>query len=555
VTNTLLLNSGAATRKNPKWDAFWDTIQNRQSKLQNRPMAHPHRQKSTVQTSDASHSSVHRPVPRPQAKANPTSVSFSQPVSPETILQRLEQCPSSLTPAETIQLQHQPGNRAVVPLIDTARQQPFVANHRTPIQRQPMFQGPIFRGLSHELKRELGQSPKPNPPQPSQPTSPPEPESQASAAAAAPIQRAAATTDASSPTVEGSPLNCTGLPDGLKAGVENLSGFSMDDVRVRYNSDKPAQLNALAYTQGSEIHVAPGQERHLPHEAWHVVQQKQGRVKPTLQAKGVPINDDRELEQEADVMGARANGSTQVAGSLPRKHASTDRPATLQAVWTEHQGKGAWIWDEAIDGLAWFKDDKGAMWYQIVEEKLDSKHSNSNNIGPNVKHDYKTWMQLHSQQQAPKPPDILPEEAKKLINNEYQQVNNPPEYLYKAVTRFRLQQDLKMENLPIGVRQGSATMLAISSREPTPLDAVTLWFGTKNTAKDYATGILNGKDAILLQVNVRGMTLFSADNSSFFTTDNIAWTRVKYLTTDGVWKSLPQDKKAPNDYEDFDDDA
>jgi hypothetical protein len=27
----------------------------------------------------------------------------------------------------------------------------------------------------------------------------------------------------------------------------------------------------------------PGQEQHLPHEAWHVVQQKQGRVKPTGQ--------------------------------------------------------------------------------------------------------------------------------------------------------------------------------------------------------------------------------------------------------------------------------
>ncbi len=101
--------------------------------------------------------------------------------------------------------------------------------------------------------------------------------------------------------------NNTGLPDQLKSGIESLSGLSLDHVRVHYNSSQPAQLNALAYAQGSDIHVAPGQEKHLAHEAWHVVQQKQGRVKPTMQMKGgVEVNDDAGLEREADVMGAKA---------------------------------------------------------------------------------------------------------------------------------------------------------------------------------------------------------------------------------------------------------
>lgn len=101
--------------------------------------------------------------------------------------------------------------------------------------------------------------------------------------------------------------NNTGLPNQLKAGIESLSGLSMDHVRVHYNSSQPAQLNAHAYAQGSDIHVAPGQEKHLPHEAWHVVQQAQGRVKATMQMKdGAKINDDAGLESEADVMGARA---------------------------------------------------------------------------------------------------------------------------------------------------------------------------------------------------------------------------------------------------------
>ena len=104
--------------------------------------------------------------------------------------------------------------------------------------------------------------------------------------------------------------NKTGLPDNLKSGIENLSGYSMDDVKVHYNSDKPSQLQAHAYTQGTNVHVAPGQEKHLPHEAWHVVQQMQGRVKPTMQAKGVAINDDRALEREADLMGGKAASLT-----------------------------------------------------------------------------------------------------------------------------------------------------------------------------------------------------------------------------------------------------
>jgi|GEM_PF-5475348 len=74
-----------------------------------------------------------------------------------------------------------------------------------------------------------------------------------------------------------------GLPYPLKAGIEILSGLPMHDVRVHYNSEKPAQLQAHAYAQGNDIHVASGQEQHLPHEAWHVVQQKLGRVKPTTQ--------------------------------------------------------------------------------------------------------------------------------------------------------------------------------------------------------------------------------------------------------------------------------
>ncbi len=127
--------------------------------------------------------------------------------------------------------------------------------------------------------------------------------------------------------------NKTGLPDALKSGIEHLSGLSMDDVKVQYNSKQPAQLNAHAFAQGHQIHIAPGQQKHLPHEAWHVVQQMQGRVKPTLQMKGKTlINDDVALEKEADRMGARANAFRTNSHQVQLRAMANALGATVQRV-------------------------------------------------------------------------------------------------------------------------------------------------------------------------------------------------------------------------------
>ncbi len=136
-------------------------------------------------------------------------------------------------------------------------------------------------------------------------------------------QKAKANSITNTPIVQRQENN-TGLPDQLKSGIESLSGMDMSDTRVHYNSSAPAQLQAHAFAQGNNIHIASGQEQHLPHEAWHVVQQKQGRVKATTQLKGKTlINDDAGLEREADIMGAKAmqGGNGEVA-SLKKVSAS-----------------------------------------------------------------------------------------------------------------------------------------------------------------------------------------------------------------------------------------
>ncbi|HAS44478.1 MAG TPA: hypothetical protein DCS93_28630 [Microscillaceae bacterium] len=102
--------------------------------------------------------------------------------------------------------------------------------------------------------------------------------------------------------------NSQGLPTQMQANMESMGGVNMSDVQVNYNSAKPKEIGALAYAQGNKIDIGPGQEKHLPHEAWHVVQQKQGRVQANnqVQAKGLLLNDNPALEKEADVMGDKA---------------------------------------------------------------------------------------------------------------------------------------------------------------------------------------------------------------------------------------------------------
>jgi hypothetical protein len=173
------------------------------------------------------------------------------------------------------------------------------------------------------------------------------------------------------------PENKTGLPDNLKTGIENLSGMAMDDVRVHYNSSKPADLQALAYTQGTDIHVAPGQENHLPHEIWHVVQQKQGRVKPTIQMEGVGINDDQGLEKEADIMGAKAfanatplQGSSVVLAQLKLAPQTAKLLPQLQAVPTVQRVK------KTKDGVKYAENEKEAQTLmEAYAKKQDVKPS------------------------------------------------------------------------------------------------------------------------------------------------------------------------------------
>lgn len=160
-----------------------------------------------------------------------------------------------------------------------------------------------------------------------------------------PLRSAAPTPDSASPpaaygtrTPAAAPGAHSGaLPAYLRRGVEALSGLTMDDVQVHRNSPEPAKLGALAFTRGTEIHLGPGQEQHLPHEAWHVVQQKQGRVRADTALPAGAASADPALESEADRMAELAMGEP-AAPSTPA--AARVHAPVLQA---KVKSGGSWL--------------------------------------------------------------------------------------------------------------------------------------------------------------------------------------------------------------------
>lgn len=241
---------------------------------------------------------------------------------PASIIQQARASPDLLTSANVLQLQRTIGNQAVGQLMSEIGRVP-TTNQQAPVQQQAAEEEELLQGkfTTECLQCQV-----------------PEEEEELMQGKFDPIQRhgdleykellqgkftseclhcqapeeeelmqgKAAPTNAGSKNTTKTLQNNTGMPDQLKAGLEQLSDINLSDVRVHYNSSKPAQINALAYTQGKNVHVASGQEKHLPHEGWHVVQQSQGRVRPTTRARGLAINDEYVLEREADVMGGRA---------------------------------------------------------------------------------------------------------------------------------------------------------------------------------------------------------------------------------------------------------
>lgn len=123
----------------------------------------------------------------------------------------------------------------------------------------------------------------------------------------------------------------TGMPPEVQAKMERTMGADFSGVRI-HTGHQAGAVGALAYTQGTDIHFAPGQykpdspsgQKLLGHELAHVVQQKEGRVSPTARlATGQPLNDSPALEREADMLGAKAASAPEPAAAPIQRAASS----------------------------------------------------------------------------------------------------------------------------------------------------------------------------------------------------------------------------------------
>lgn len=160
--------------------------------------------------------------------------------------------------------------------------------------------------------------------------------------------------------------NTTGIPDNIKDGIEKLSGISLDDVTVHYNSPKPAEIGANAYAKGTDVYIAPGQEEHLPQELWHVIQQKQGKVKAKIKAHGENINNEDTLEEDAkgieEKIGKNQNGEEVELETIENKgQGVVQRDETLsENIVRILLQRGIYISDEEADEYAKLLDDAPA---------------------------------------------------------------------------------------------------------------------------------------------------------------------------------------------------
>jgi hypothetical protein len=235
-------------------------------------------------------------------KVDTGNKTLQQKAHSKKLIQRVMMAPNTLLTGDVAQLKRMFGNQGLVSLLNT---EPIQREAKPEEEEEPLQMKQEDSLNNMPLQREA------KPEEEEEPLQMKEEEEEPLQMKTENLLNTKALQREAKPEEEEEPLqmkkeNNTGMPDQLKAGVESLSGIDMSDVRVHYNSDKPAEVGALAYTQGTDLQVASGQEKHLAHEAWHVVQQAQGRVQPTTQLKDVAVNDDPGLENEADVMGERA---------------------------------------------------------------------------------------------------------------------------------------------------------------------------------------------------------------------------------------------------------
>ncbi len=211
----------------------------------------------------------------------------------------------------------------------------------------------------------------------------------------------------------------------------------------------------------------------------------------------------------------------------------------LQAVW-EKQNDDLWKESALIDGVQWFRNAAGKLWYRIAGTITEgSEDAYRRWEGEKFTEDQWDLIELHASGSV------------KGKEDKVSPVRLDIGYLYKGVSPLRLRADFAEPYLPIGIRPGSATAkeMASSGRLPTDLDYVTVWFGTQDVGIDYCK---KQSTSILLRINVTGHPIIVSEKS-YFSTMPVAWSRLEYFTSAGMWAPIVKGTM-PRNVKDFSED-
>lgn len=126
----------------------------------------------------------------------------------------------------------------------------------------------------------------------------------------------------------------------------------------------------MNFEEGTDIHIGPGQEQHLPHEAWHVVQPRRVRPRPiNMGDQHLPHAGGEKHLPHDDGEGVIPFDQEQ---HLPHEawHVVQERKRTNSG--DQHLPHEAWhVVQMKKDGEAWHAQGPGEAWH--VAQKSDEE--------------------------------------------------------------------------------------------------------------------------------------------------------------------------------------
>lgn len=116
--------------------------------------------------------------------------------------------------------------------------------------------------------------------------------------------------DAFQPAAQLQNESVNGISHSENNAVKELSGGKVDlhesGAKVETTSSSDSRLKSVgARSMAVQGQAIVGDSRDRGHEIWHLAQQEMGQVQPTTEINGTPVNDDKGLENDADVKGAK----------------------------------------------------------------------------------------------------------------------------------------------------------------------------------------------------------------------------------------------------------